>query len=144
MKVLDCLGHQYCQAGGTINFVYAWWKLTTVRDKYRVIHQISGEYINMQNDNYIQIQTIHFQNLTLTLHPYLRILAPGYPHEAQVFFWIWKLTRPHLLQMVWVLFRRLPNELVPLVWNVNFFISLNTRNVGKLILLYINWSWLYF
>ena len=52
MKVLDCLGHQNCQAGGTINFVYAWWKLTTVRDKYRVIHQISGEYINMQNDNF--------------------------------------------------------------------------------------------
>ena len=64
-----------------------------------------------------------FRLLALTDHPYFRIFAAGYLHEAQVFFWIWKLTRPHLLQMVWVLFRRLPNELVPFVWNAKIVSS---------------------
>ena len=35
----------------------------------------------------------------------------------QVFFWMWNETEPQRLHSVWVLLRRLPNELVPLVWN---------------------------
>lgn len=38
----------------------------------------------------------------------VRFLAAGYPHEAQVLFWMWYDLRPHRLQMVWVLLRRLP------------------------------------
>ena len=50
--------------------------------------------------------------------PYPRVLAPGYPQAAQVFFWMWKLTLPQRRHKVWVLLRRLPNELVPLVCKV--------------------------
>merc|ERR1719175_285087 len=48
-------------------------------------------------------------------HPNLRILAAGYPHGAQIFFWIWKATFPHRRHKVWVLLRLFPKELVPLV-----------------------------
>ena len=50
--------------------------------------------------------------------PYPRVLAPGNPQAAQVFFWMWKLTLPQRRHKVWVLLRRLPNELVPLVCKV--------------------------
>ena len=45
----------------------------------------------------------------------LRMRAPGNPHEAHVFFWMWKDDFPHRRHKVCVLLRRLPNELVPLV-----------------------------
>ena len=57
--------------------------------------------------------------LALMDQPYPRVLAPGYPHWAQVFFWMWRLTRPQRRHKVWVLFRRLPNELVPLVCKIS-------------------------
>ena len=45
----------------------------------------------------------------------LRMRAPGNPHEAHVFFWMWKDDFPHRRHKVCVLLRRLPNELVPIV-----------------------------
>ena len=52
---------------------------------------------------------------------YLRLFAFGYPQGAQIFFWICKATLPQRMHKVWVLLRRLPNELVPLVckqWHI--------------------------
>ena len=62
--------------------------------------------------------------VALTDHPYPRILAPGYPQAAQIFFWMWRETRPHRRHKVCVLLRLLPNELVPLVWNIKINIIL--------------------
>jgi len=56
-----------------------------------------------------------FLLLALIDQLYPLILAAGNPQEAQVFFWMWKATVPHLLQIVCVLLRRFPKELVPLV-----------------------------
>jgi hypothetical protein len=46
---------------------------------------------------------------------YLRVLAAGYPHDAQVCFWLCMERRPQRLQMPWVLVWRLPKLEVPLV-----------------------------
>lgn len=42
-----------------------------------------------------------FLRMALVLQLYLRILALGNPHDAHVFFWMWKLRFPHLRQRVW-------------------------------------------
>jgi len=53
----------------------------------------------------------------LAFSPQLKflILAAGYPHEEQVFFWMWNETLPQRRQAVWDLLCRFPNEVVPLV-----------------------------
>ena len=50
-------------------------------------------------------------------YTYFLPLAWGYPQGAQIFFWMWKATLPQRWHSVCVLLRRLPNELVPFVWN---------------------------
>jgi len=55
-----------------------------------------------------------FLRLAFSDQLYLRILAAGYPHEAQVFFWLWSERRPQRLQRPWVLVWRLPKLEVPL------------------------------
>merc|ERR1719213_853467 len=56
-----------------------------------------------------------FLLLAFTDHPNLRILAEGKPQAEHTFFWMWRVTFPHLLHTVCVLFLSIPKELVPFV-----------------------------
>ena len=73
---------------------------------------------------------------------YLRLLACGYPHGAQIFFWIWKATFPQRIHKVCVLLRRFPNELVPLVCKKQKNISLLLLTAEKKVVWASNTLWI--
>lgn len=73
-------------------------------------------------------------------HSQRRILAAGYPQDAQTFFCLWKEVRPHRRQAVWVLLCLLPNEAVPFVYSPQQSVTTRAGRGVKVNNLHLNWD----